>query len=127
MLPWFVSSFICVLDFGFCAYSMIATQNAARTAATWGAYSSANTANIVSSPCTYAPGITYAFKYAPTPVTACGTNLSVTATTTTIAGSTQSVPAVKVAVTYTVNLLALPALMPGSLAITRTVIMPERY
>jgi hypothetical protein len=122
MLPWFVSSFICVLDFGFCAYSMIATQNAARAAAEWGAASSSNYAAIISgsTACTYAAP---AFKYAPTPVTACGNNLSVTATEPSPSG----MPVVQVAVTYTVNLLSLPPLMPGSLAITRTVQMPIRY
>ena len=121
MLPWFVCLFIGVLDFGFCAYGMISTQNAARIAAMWGAANSTNTGNISSSACTYAAPV---FKYAPTPVTACGANLSVAASTVTI-NSTMTV--VQVAVTYTVNLLSLPPLMPGSLAITRTVQMPIRY
>jgi Flp pilus assembly protein TadG len=121
MLPWLVFSFIGVLDFGFSAYSLIATQNAARAGAMWGAASSAN----ASSPTFQATACSYAadaLKYAPTPVTGCAAPLSVTALT-----STQgSLPAVQVSVTYTLKLLAIPAMMPGSLQITRTAWLPVR-
>lgn len=120
MLPWIVFSFLAVLDFGFCAYGLIATENAARVAATWGAANLTNYANINSTnACTYAAA---QFNDAPTPVSACGTNLSVTVTEPG-AGSLQTV---KVAVTYTVNLVAIPGLMPSSLAITKTAEMPVR-
>ena len=121
MLPWFVSSFICLLDFGYCAYGMIATQNAARAAATWGGASLANyTALTATTACNAALPF---FKYAPTPVTACGANLSATASEPSVNGLSE----VTVGVTYTVNLLSLPPLMPGTFAITRTVTMPIRY
>jgi beta-lactamase class A len=119
MLPWIVFSFLAVLDFGFCAYGLIATQNAARIAATWGAANATNAANISSNACSYAAP---EFTYAPTPVTACGANLSVTASTATVG----SLSIVQVAVTYTLNLLPIPGIVPASLAITRTVKMAVR-
>lgn len=130
LLPWIVMSFMAVLDFGFSAYALIATQNAARIAATWGSASLTNASALTASPSpacgTYALP---AFKYAPTPVTACGSSLSATpdsdymGATGTGAGR---IPYVKVAVGYTVNLIAIPGIMPGSITINRTVYMPVR-
>ncbi len=125
LLPWIVVSFIAVLDFGFSAYALIATQNAARVAATWGSASSANSTALTASPSpacgTYALPL---FKYAPTPVSACGTSLSATPETHSLGSS--SVSYVQVAVAYTVNLIAIPGIMPGSITINRTVYMPIR-
>jgi Flp pilus assembly protein TadG len=128
LLPWIVVSFMAVLDFGFSAYALIATQNAARIAATWGAASTTNQAALTSS---VACG-TYAvpeFKYAPTPVTACGSSLSATPTNGAI-GATGTgagqISYVQVAVGYTVGLIAIPGIMPSSITITRTVAMPVR-
>jgi hypothetical protein len=119
MFPWIVVTFMGVLDFGYSAYSLIATENAARVAATYGAASATNASNISSTACTYAAE---QFAYAPTPVTACGTDLSVSTSTPSV-GSMQTV---QVSVTYTVKLLAIPGLIPGSFAITRTARMPVR-
>jgi hypothetical protein len=128
LLPWIVVSFIAILDFGFSAYALIATQNAARIAATWGSASSANQTALTSS---LACG-TYAlpqFRYAPTPVSVCGNSLSATPSSSNIGAAgtgAGAVPYVQVAVGYTVNLIAIPGLMPDSLTITRTVAMPVR-
>jgi hypothetical protein len=121
LLPWIVVSFIAVLDFGFSSYALIATQNAARIAATWGSASSANaTALTASVACgTYALPL---FKYAPTPVTACGSSLSATP----VSNSVGSIDYVQVAVAYTVNLIAIPGIMPSSITINQTVSMPVR-
>lgn len=119
LLPWIALSFTSVMDFGFCAYGLIATQDAARIAATWGAANPTNAAAISSHACGYAAP---SFAYAPTPVTACGTNLSVSTSASTVG----SLSTVQVSVTYTMNLLAIPGLLPGSFAITRTVKMPVR-
>jgi hypothetical protein len=121
LLPWIVFSFVAVLDFGFGAYSIIATQNAARIGAMWGAASSTNagSGNFNSTACSYAAS---ALQYAPTPVSGCGTTLSVTTSNPTVG----SLATVQVSVTYTVKLLAIPGIMPGSLAITRTVQLPVR-
>ncbi len=118
MLPWIIFSFICVLDFGFSAYALIATQDAARIAATFGAANSTNASNIANTACGYAAP---QFKYAPTPVTACGTALSVATST-----SSSPMATVTVAVTYTVSLISIPGLMPSSLPITKSVTMPVR-
>jgi Flp pilus assembly protein TadG len=128
LLPWIVVSFIAVLDFGFSAYALIATQNAARIAATWGSASSANQTALTSS---LACG-TYAlpqFRYAPTPVSVCGSSLSATPTAGNIGAAGNGagqIPYAQVAVSYTVGLIAIPGLMPDSLTITRTVAMPVR-
>ena len=120
MLPWLVFTFIATLDFGFCASSLIATQNAARIVAMYAAASSANLANVATVKCGYAAD---ALKYAPTPVTGCGTALSVTTSSnTTLSAFTE----VQVTVTYTVTLLAIPGIMPGSLAISKSVTLPVR-
>ncbi|HEY4086318.1 MAG TPA: TadE/TadG family type IV pilus assembly protein [Bryobacteraceae bacterium] len=123
LLPWIVVSFMAVLDFGFSAYALIATQNAARVAATWGSASNANAIALTASPSpacgTYALPL---FKYAPTPVTACGASLSATPGSY----SKFSITYVTVAVAYTVNLLAIPGIMPGSITINKTVTMPVR-
>ena len=119
MIPWLAIAFASVLDFGFSAYGLIATENAARIAATWGAANATNAASLSSQACSYAAP---QFTYAPTPLTACGRNLSVSTSTVNI-GSMQTV---RVAVTYTLNLVEIPGLMPGSLAITRTAQMPIR-
>jgi hypothetical protein len=128
LLPWIVMSFVAVLDFGFSAYALIATQSAARIAATWG---SANSANATALTPALACG-TYAlpqFRYAPTPVAACGGSLSATPDSDYIGANGTGagrIPYVKVAVGYTVNLIAIPGLMPGSITINRTVYMPVR-
>ncbi|HVW06971.1 MAG TPA: TadE family protein [Bryobacteraceae bacterium] len=128
LLPWMVIAFIAVLDFGFSSYALIATQNAARIAATWGAASTANQTALTSS---LACG-TYAlpeFKYAPTPISACGSSLSATPSSGNIGAAgtgAGQIPYVQVAVGYTVGLLAIPGIMPSSITITRTVAMPVR-
>ena len=123
MLPWFVTLFVGILDFGFCAYGLVATQNAARVVATWGAANSTNAGNISSNACTYAAPM---FAYAPTHVTGCGANLSVSTSTPTVGSGASQMATVEVSVTYTLTLIPLPGIMPGSMAITRTVQMPVR-
>jgi len=130
LLPWIVFSFMAVLDFGCCAYGLIATQNAARAGAMWGAANSSNAgggATLTSTACNYALA---ELKYAPgvsVSVTTCtGTSpIRVTATDMPTTGSDGG-HSVKVSVTYTVALLAIPLMMPGSLAITRAVELPVR-
>jgi hypothetical protein len=119
-----------LLDFGFCIYGMIATQNAARTIAAWGAATHTNAQNIGSETttiCNYAIG---ALQYAPnvgTSVNSCtgSSPIRVTATYNYPAGSDGS-PTLTVAVTYTVTLMAVPGISPSILAITRQVELPVR-
>ncbi|MGD1070725.1 MAG: TadE family protein [Bryobacteraceae bacterium] len=124
LLPWMVFSFIGVLDFGCAAYAMIATQNAARVGAMWGAAANATTgATFTSKACNYALG---ELKYAPNmaSVSTCTTPSPVSVTATSTSSGADGLPTVTVSVTYTVSLLSIPGLMPGSLAITRSVQMP---
>jgi hypothetical protein len=128
LLPWMVVSFIAVLDFGFCAYGLIATQDAARIGATWGSASSANAqnANFQSTVCTYARK---ALLYAPnvgTSVTSCGGTSPISVSATYAASGADQLPTVTVAVTYQVNLMAVPGISPSSLSIVRSVQMPVR-
>lgn len=128
LLPWMVFSFIGVLDFGCSAYAMIATQNAARIGAMWGAANSTNAqsgSTFTTEACTYALD---ELQYAPNmaSVSTCGGTSPVSVTATYAASGADALPTVTVAVTYTVTLLGIPGVMPGSLAITRSVQMPVR-
>jgi hypothetical protein len=128
MLPWMVLSFMAVLDFGCAAYSMIAVQNAARVGAMWGAASSTNAQSggtFTTKVCTYALA---ELKNAPnmSGVSTCGGSSIVSVSATYSASGAASMPTVTVSVTYTLTLLGVPSMMPGSLAITRKVQLPVR-
>jgi hypothetical protein len=128
LFPWFVVSFIAVLDFGFCAYGLIATQSAARIGAAWGSATSANaqSGNLSTKVCGYAYD---ALQYAPN-VTAsastCPAGGPIHVSTTYNAQGADNLPTLSVTVTYTVTLLAVPGISPSSLTILRTVQSPVR-
>lgn len=127
LIPWMVFSFVAALNFGVFAYSLISTQSAARSAAMFASQSLsvAQSGSIVAQVCPYAlgelgdaPGMRAVTTCAGPPVT-----VSVTPHTPGSAG----INTVTVAVTYnTMELIAIPGLMAGSLAITRSVEMPIR-
>jgi hypothetical protein len=128
LLPWIVFSFVAVLDFGFSAYGLIATQNAARVGAMWGAISSANaqSSSLSTNACSYALD---ELRYAPnvgTSVTTCGASQPVSVSVSYLSSGADQRPCVSVSVTYRLTLLAIPGLVPSSLAITRTVQLPVR-
>jgi Flp pilus assembly protein TadG len=129
MIPWIVVAFMALLDFGFCIYGMIATENAARTIAAWGTATHTNAQNIgseTSTLCNYAIG---ALQYAPnvgTSVSSCTGASPIRVSATYNASGSDSSPTLTVAVTYTVTLMAVPGVSPSSLAITRTVELPVR-
>lgn len=117
-----------VLDFGFSAYGLIATQNAARVAAMWGSATSANaqSASLTTTACSYALD---ELRYAPnvgTGVTTCGTSGPVNITASYLASGADQRPAVSVTVTYKLALMAIPGLMPSTLSISRSVQLPVR-
>jgi len=128
LVPWMVFSFVAAFNFGIFAYSLISTQNAARAAAMYASQSLsvAEGASVVSQACPYvlgelgdAPGVGPGV----TSCTASPVTLSVTAKTP----GSGDMNTVVVSVTYnTMQLIPLPGLMAGSLAITRTVEMPLR-
>jgi hypothetical protein len=128
MLPWIFFAFIAILNFGFCAYGLIATQNAAQIGASWGAATSVNaqSAGFSTTACTYALG---ALLYAPNvgaSVTTCSGSSPVRVITSYNASGSDTLPTVTVSVTYTVKLMAVPGISPSSLAITRSVELPVR-
>jgi hypothetical protein len=127
LIPWLVLSFIGILDFGFCAYGLIATQDAARSGAVWGSATSANaqSANLSTRACTYA---LKELQYAPnmSSVTTCGGSSPVSVLATYSSTGLGGVPTVSVAVTYSVTLMPIPQIMPATLAITRTIQLPVR-
>lgn len=127
-LPWIVICFLAVLDFGYCAYGLIATQDAARIGAEWGAATSSNasSSNLSSQACHYA---TQALEYAPgvgTSVTTCGGTSPISVTATYHASGSDGLPTVTVSVSYTVSLLYLVGTFPSSFTITRAVEFPVR-
>jgi hypothetical protein len=129
-IPWLVLTFIATLDFGFCAYGLIATQDAARVGAAWGAASSANAQSgttFTTNACTYALA---ELQYAPnmSSVSSCTGSSPVRVSATyngpSSTGSADGLATVTVTVTYTVNLLQVPAVSQANLSIQRSVQLP---
>jgi Flp pilus assembly protein TadG len=127
LVPWLVLSFVAAFNFGIFAYALISTENAARSAAMYASQSLtvAQSGTIVSQVCPYvlgelgdAPGAGSLSSCTSSPVT-----VSVTARTP----GAGNMNTVKVSVTYnTMQMIPLPGLMAGSLAITRQVEVPIR-
>ena len=128
MLPWLVFSFMAVIDFAFCIYGLIATQDAARIGAIWGSANSNNaqSTSFASTACTYALAELQDAPNVGTSVTTCGGTSPVSVTTQYLASGADNLPAVTVSVTYKVNLLGIPLIMPQSLSIGRKVQLPIR-
>jgi Flp pilus assembly protein TadG len=132
LLPWMVLSFVAVIDFGFCGYGLIAVQNAARIGAVWGAATSANAQSgttLTNKACTYALN---ELRYAPnvgSSVTTCG-GISPISVNTSYLSAAQSADkqnaAVSVTVNFSVPMVAIPAIMPSTMVLTRTVQLPVR-
>jgi hypothetical protein len=128
MIPWLVITFMAVLDFGFCAYGLIATQNAARIGAAWGTAASANaqSASLSTKVCGYAVG---ELQYAPnvgTSVTTCSGTSPIRVATQYNASGSDGSPTLTVTVTYTVTLMAIPGITPATMPIVRSVELPVR-
>jgi Flp pilus assembly protein TadG len=128
LLPWVVICFLAVLDFGFCAYGLIATQNAARIAAAWGSATSANaqSGSLSTKACTYAID---ALQYAPgvgATVNSCGGTSPISVMAAYHSSGADQLPTVSVTVNYKVSLFAIPGISASSLTISRTVELPVR-
>jgi Flp pilus assembly protein TadG len=124
MLPWLVYCFIGCFDLGFASYSLISTQNAARTGAVWGAYSSANaaSANFTSTACGYALD---ELRYAPgvgSGTTTCGGSSPVSVVASAVSGN-DGQSAVSVTVTYALSLIVIPGILNKNLVLSRTVVL----
>ena len=123
-LPFLLFLFVGAFDWGFYAWALITTQNAARAAALYTSASpskaadSAGACTVVAAEMSAAPnvGANPSCTAAPLAVTATG-----------IPSGPDGAPASKVSVTYTTPfLIPIPALLTGQVAITRTVEMRVR-
>ena len=140
MLPWLIFSFMGTLDFGFATYALISVENAARVAAIYASSNSIIAQATVASPgsglaCTY---VLAEMRNAPNvgrnrqPVTTCWPSdpVQVAAaynpTAYNIPGTPLFLDTATVSVTYTLRLLAIPAIMPSQITITRRVEYPIR-
>lgn len=123
-MPWYVFLFVGAFDFGFYAYALIATQNAARVGAM---YCSGSTTAAVdaTTACAYALDQFRNLPNVGVGVTTCSA-APVIVTASLVTGP-DSANATSVNVTYTSpQLIPIPGLFPGSLTISRTVLMAVR-
>ena len=126
LLPWMVWAFIASFNVGIFAYSLISTQNAARTVAMY-ASQSLSVAQNPGNACYYAleelrdaPGVGSG-------TTVCTGGSPVTVTVTANTPGTSGINTVTASVTYqTMSLIPLPGVMAGSFTMTRSVEMPIR-
>jgi Flp pilus assembly protein TadG len=126
LLPWYIFLFMGAYDSGFFAYSLIATQNAARIDAVYCSASS-TTCSSNTTACTYALGQLKNLPNIGTAVTTCNASpLTVTISYpgTPSTGCPDGNACVAASVAYvTPQLIPIPGLLPGQLTITRTVTM----
>jgi Flp pilus assembly protein TadG len=129
LMPWYVFLFIGAFDYGFYAYSLIASQSAATVAALYCATSSSTVADSTTA-CGYALD---QFRNLPNvggSVTTCGSGSTVSPSAPVAVSASSATgpdfsPATSVTVVYlTPSLIPIPGLLPGRLTISRTVKMP---
>jgi Flp pilus assembly protein TadG len=135
LVPWYIFLFVGALDSGFFAYSLIASQTAAREGALYCASlgSASPCADSASSTqCGYALDQLRMMPNVGSALTTCGTGTTVSASaplavstaTITTSPASVSLPATAVTVVYlTPNLIPIPGMFPGQVTITRTVKM----
>jgi hypothetical protein len=135
IVPWYIFLFVGALDSGFFAYSLIASQTAAREGALYCAAQGSGAGcpdSAMSTQCLYALDQLRMMPNVGGLLGSCGTSTTVTTaapvavSTATITTSPASAtyPGVTVTVVYlTPNLIPIPGLFPGQVTITRTVTM----
>jgi Flp pilus assembly protein TadG len=124
LFPWCLFILFCTFDFGFYAYALIATEAAARVAATYCSASS-TTATDDATACGYALDQLRGLPNVGMALNSCSSSpLTVTATLLSGSDTPDGSKATRVSVSYvTPQLIPVPGLMPGQLTITRTVLM----
>jgi hypothetical protein len=132
MLPWLIFSFMGTLDLGFATYALISLKSAARVAAVYASQDRTTALATQASPAD-GPACTYALaemRNAPNVgrhVTTCSPSDPVQlAATFNTPGADGATPTATVTVTYTLHLLAIPAIMPSQVMITQKVECPIR-
>lgn len=137
LVPWYVFLFAGAFDYGFFAYSLIATQYAASVTATYCAASSAGADSCHSDPATACGYALDQFRNLPNVgpnLTTCGTGTAVTsaapvAVTVSKVDSPDNITAGAAAATVTYltpQLIPIPGLLPGQLTIQRVIKMRLR-
>lgn len=122
MAPWIFFLFVGVLDFGFYAYSAIATQNAARVGAMYTS-SSSTLASDAAGACPYVLEELRMLPNVRNSLTNC-TSLPVIVTAQRIDPGVDGAPASRLAVTYqTIPMIPIPGLMAMNFRFTRVVEM----
>jgi hypothetical protein len=130
LLPWYVFLFVGAYDYGFFAYSLIATQTAASVGATY-CSTSASTITDSATACSYALDQLRDLPNIGT-LNACGTGSTVTSsaplavTASSVSGPDGNTAAAVTVVYLTPGLVPIPGLLPNTLTITRTVKMRVR-
>ena len=123
-VPWLIFLFVGALDWGFFAYSLIATEAAARIGALYTSTSS-TTVTDSSTACTYALNQLRDMSNVGSSLSTCASGTSVTSaepvgiSATSITGPDGN-PAAQLSVTYlTPVFMPIPGLLPGQVKITR--------
>jgi Flp pilus assembly protein TadG len=131
LMPWFFFLWVGAYDFGFYAYSLIASQSAATVGAIYCSTSSSTVSDSTTA-CGYALDQFRNLPNVGSSMTTCGTGTSVSSGAP-VAVSASSVTgpdsntATSVTVVYmTPQLIPIPLLLPGKLTISRTVTLPIR-
>jgi Flp pilus assembly protein TadG len=130
-VPWLILLFVGALDWGFFAYSLIATEAAARIGALYTSTSSTTVTDSTTA-CTYALDQLRDMSNVGASLTTCASGSSVTSSApvgisaTSITGPDGN-PAAQLSVTYlTPVFMPLPGLLPSHVTITRTFQMRVR-
>ncbi len=125
LLPWYVFLFIGTFDFGFYAYSLVATANAARVTAMYCAASTSTCSSNTYACTNYAIGQLKFLPNVGSAVTTCNAApLTVTITYPSIALCPDGNACTSVTVTYvTPQLIPIPNVLLGQITISKTVQM----
>lgn len=122
MAPWIFFLFVGVLDFGFYAYAIISTQNAARAAAVHNSISKAAASDPDGSGCAIVLAELQGATYGRT--LSCGTAGGPLQVTSTLVPGPDGNDAAQVIVTYqSINMIPIPGILAGQLSITRPAVM----
>jgi hypothetical protein len=128
LLPWYVFLFVGAFDFGFYAYGLIATSNAARVAAVYCSASSAtcNTDPLKLGVCTgyVIPQLTYMPNVGAGVTTCSASPITMTITYPASASCPDGNTCTTVSVAYvTPQLVPIPGMLAGQFTITKSVTM----
>lgn len=130
ILPWMILCFVGAFDFGTAGYALISAQNAARSAATWGAARAENASSVgfPAIACNYALD---GLRFAPgvgASTTGCSSPSRVRVNTVynAVSSANSPIPSVKVTVSYHLSLVPFPLILPSSMWVNRSVELPLR-